>query len=229
MDTRCSNDIIERRELFDRMMKRINTAIPGQIASFDPATQTCSVTPAIKVRLYLDGKSSDAQLPTYSHVPLIFPFAIGAGFAVTLPVSVGDSCLLIFSQRCIDNWYQHGGIQPVEAGTIGARHHDMNDGFALICGGALPNVLGSWCTDGIELRNRARTVRVTVRDSGLEFDGPASFLKPVTFHDTIDAKSTSTFEAAATFQAAITDKNGIDHTLHKHADPQGGVVGVPTT
>ena len=212
MDTRFSDDILQARELFDRLMKRINTAIPGRIDLFDPATQTCTVTPAVKSRIYSpDGTTSDVDLPSLVNVPLVFPFAVTAGFALTLPVQPGDSCLLIFSQRCIDNWWQNGGVQPAETGAIGARHHDLNDGFAILCGGPLPSVLGAWCGDGIEIRNRARTVRLTLRDSGVEVAGPVIFKSDVTF------------------QGAMTDKNGIDHSTHKHTGVQtgGGTSGVP--
>lgn len=205
-----NSPLLQARELFDSMMRRVNTCIPGRIDAFDPATQTAIVTPAIMGRMFADGVPSDIQLPPVISVPLVFPFAATAGFALTLPVQSGDPCLLVFSQRCIDNWHQLGGVQPAETNAAGARHHSINDAFALACAPPLTVVLGDWCADGIELRNRARTVRVTVRDSGLEFDGPTSFLKPVTFHD------------------QMIDKNGIDHTTHKHADPQGGTVGVPT-
>lgn len=210
INNRLITPLAQARELFDSMMRRVNTCIPGLIESFDPATQTAKVSPAIKSRFFADGQVTDVQLPRIINVPLVFPFAATAGFALTLPVQAGDPCLLVFSQRAIDNWHQHGGIQSCETNATGARHHSLNDAFALACAPPLTEVLGSWCEDGIELRNRARTVRVTVRDAGLEFDGPATFLKDVIF------------------QGAMTDKNGIDHTTHKHTDPQGGSVGVPT-
>lgn len=211
MNVTYASEVLENRELIDRLLKRVNTALPGVISSFDPATQTCTVRPAIKARVYLDGVSQDVELPELQHVPLIFPFATTAGFALTLPVNPGDSCLLVFSQRCIDNWWANGGVQSPETGAIGARHHDINDGFAILCGGPLPSVLGAWCSDGVEIRNRARTVRLTIRDSGVEIDGPVSFLKDATFH------------------GAMTDRNGIDHTSHKHGgvQPGGGTSGVP--
>lgn len=213
--------LMQARELFDSMMRRVNTCIPGRIDAFDPVTQTATVTPAVMGRFYADGVVQDVLPPPIANVPLVFPFAASAGFALTLPVQAGDPCLLVFSQRAIDNWHQLGGVQSAETGATGARHHNINDAFALACAPPLTEVLGAWCEDGIELRNRARTVRVTVRDSGLEFDGPATFLQPVTF------ESTTLHTGAASFQAAITTSNSIDLTSHVHTDPQGGTTGVP--
>ena len=225
--------LLQAREMFDSMMRRVNTCIPGRIDSFDPATQTARVTPAIKGRFYADSQATDIQLPPVFNVPLVFPFAATAGFALTLPIQQGNPCLLVFTQRAIDNWHKLGGVQSAETGATGARHHSLNDAFALACAPPLTQVLGSWCEDGIELRNRARTVRVTVRDDGLEFDGPASFLKPVTFHETVEVMGVTTLDAGLTvtgatvFNGSITTSAGVDLTAHKHTDPQGGQTGVP--
>ena len=45
----------------------------------------------------------------------------------TYKVKPGDECLVVFASRCIDAWWQSGGIQsPAEA-----RMHDLSDGFAI--------------------------------------------------------------------------------------------------
>jgi hypothetical protein len=165
MDTRLAPEKAQHEELFDRLSSRLNTCMPGIVKDFDPATQTCTVTPAIQMRTYQDGISGLEQLGDIQHVPLYFPFTPVAGFALTLPVRPGDSCLLIFAQRCIDDWWELGGVQPPGAGLVGARHHNLSDAFALCCGPSLPDVLGSWFADGIELRNRERNSRVTVEDA----------------------------------------------------------------
>ena len=249
MDNTFANDQMQTRELFDRLMKRINTAIPGVIQSFDPATQTCTVIPAIKPRVFLEGVTRDVDPIPIRHVPVVFPFAVGAGFALTLPVQAGDSCLLIFSQRCIDNWWQSGCLQPAElGGAISARHHDYNDALAIPCGGPQPDVLGGWCSDGVEIRNRSRSVRFTLREDAIEVDGPVTFKKAVTFENTVDVTGAATFDStvgvtgavtfdstlgvdgAATFGAAIIDSNAIDHTTHKHGGITTGTdaSGVPS-
>lgn len=241
MDNRFVTEQQEQRELFDRLSKRINTAIPGVVVDFDSSTQTCTVTPAIKARVNVDGVTEDVALPDLHNVPLVFPFAVTAGFALTLPVRPGDPCLLIFSQRCIDNWHQLGGVQPPETGCVGARHHDINDGFAILCAPPLPNVLGDWCSDGIEIRNVDRSVRFTLREGSIEVDGPVTFKAPVTFEDSVTAESTVDIQGgvtaesmveirgATTLRSTLTDMLGIELTGHKHGAVSSGtgVSGVP--
>lgn len=66
------------------------------------------------------------DLPILPDVPVVFPG--GGGFALTFPVAAGDECLVVFASRCIDAWWQSGGVgEPMEP-----RMHDLSDGFALV-------------------------------------------------------------------------------------------------
>lgn len=47
---------------------------------------------------------------------------------LTFPVRVGDECLVVFADRCIDYWWQSGGVQE----PVDPRQHNLSDGFALI-------------------------------------------------------------------------------------------------
>ena len=168
MDCRTTLDQgIQTREAIDRALLRVNTCIPGVVDAFDPATQLVKVVPAVQMRVVVDGREQFITLPPLVNAPLVFPFASVAGFALTLPVRSGDPCLILFSQRAIDNWLERGGVQPPEEG-VGSRHHDLTDALVLMAPSPLPGVLGSWQTDAIELRNRARDARVTVRDDRVE-------------------------------------------------------------
>lgn len=252
MDTRFAPERAQHEELFDRLSLRLNTCMPGVIKSFDAATQTCTVTPAIMMSTYQDGVQGAEQLPDIQHVPLFFPFAVLGGFALTLPVQAGDTCLLIFSQRCIDNWHELGGVQPSES-TIGGRHHDLSDAFALCCAPSLVDVLTGYAVDGIELRNRIQDVSVKLTDDDVV---AKKGLNNLTINDdslTIEVGSTHkvvvtdtsitttcgsynfvlgatgltvnapvTFAQDVTFQGKMTDKNAIDHTSHYHFTLPGG-------
>lgn len=53
------------------------------------------------------------DLPILPDVPVVFPG--GGGFALTFPVAAGDECLVVFASRCIDAWWQSGGVgEPME-------------------------------------------------------------------------------------------------------------------
>lgn len=168
MDLGNSNESIQIREMVERAMMRINTSIPGIIESFDASTITATVAPAIKMRTTIDGVSSTIELPKLINVPVIAPVAVTNGFALTLPVATGDSCLLIFSQRSFENWHQLGGVQPPEDG-VGSRHHHLTDAFALMAPVATPDVFSNWITDGIEIRNKNASMKATFKNDSIVF------------------------------------------------------------
>ncbi len=102
------------------------TALPGIIESVDFETMTCVVQPTIQaVVVDENGNESPEDLPTLHDVPIVFPK--GGGFLVTMPLAVGDEVLVVFSSRCIDAWFQSGGVQQ----AMEARMHDLSDGFAI--------------------------------------------------------------------------------------------------
>lgn len=123
------------------------TALPGAIVSFDPETVTAVVRPLMKgVTRTPDGTAQDVDLPYLPDVPVIFPR--GGGVTLTFPVAEGDECLVVFSSRCIDGWYQSGEAQlPMEP-----RFHDINDGFAILGPQSLPNKIENISTTTMQLR-----------------------------------------------------------------------------
>jgi hypothetical protein len=89
-------------------LARGRTALPGVVAGFDPVAMTVSVQPAIKGRVTSpDGSTRSVALPLLVDVPVFFPR--GGGFTLTFPVKSGDECLVVFSSRCMDAWWQSGG------------------------------------------------------------------------------------------------------------------------
>lgn len=105
----------------------LSVALPGIIQSFDPDAVTCTVQPAIfGQRLGGDNALISEELPTLLDVPVVFPR--GGGCTLTFPVKPGDECLLVFSDRCIDFWWQNGGVQE----PVDPRQHDLSDAFAIV-------------------------------------------------------------------------------------------------
>nr|WP_314590129.1 Gp138 family membrane-puncturing spike protein [uncultured Serratia sp.] len=113
--------------LTDDIMSNLRVALPGIIQSFDPDAVTCVAQPAVKGYESDDaGKKSSLSLPLLVDVPVIFPR--GGGVTLTFPVKAGDECLLVFSDRCIDFWWQNGGVQE----SVDSRMHDLSDAFAIV-------------------------------------------------------------------------------------------------
>lgn len=100
--------------------------MPGILQSFNAEKMTATVQPAIQAQSQdQSGKWSDVNLPVLTDCPVLFPG--GGGYLMTFPLVEGDEVLLVFASRCIDSWWQNGGVQP----QADLRMHDLSDGFCL--------------------------------------------------------------------------------------------------
>jgi hypothetical protein len=113
-------DIVKDQIRTDRL--ELNTSMPGIIKEYDPATRTATVQPAMK-RTTVDNKNP--RRPLLLEVPVIFPYSGTKG--ITFPLEVDSPCLLVFSQRSIDDW-----VTKREEGVVtDTRLHDINDAFCI--------------------------------------------------------------------------------------------------
>lgn len=112
------------RMALDAKQTQIWTAMPAIVQSFNPAAMTCEVKPTITGLLRTpEGNYSQVEMPLLLDCPVFFPG--GGGVTLTFPIKPGDECLVIFASRCIDSWWQLGGIR----GQAEYRMHDISDGF----------------------------------------------------------------------------------------------------
>lgn len=115
------------KALSDSIFSMLRVSLPGIIQSFDPIACTCTVQPAISGQAADElGNFKSAPLPLLLDVPVVFPR--GGGCTITFPIKEGDECLVIFSDRCIDFWWQNGGVQE----PVDPRQHDLSDAFAFV-------------------------------------------------------------------------------------------------
>lgn len=150
----------------DGRQAQLHTAMPGFIVSYNAQTMTATVQPSIQgIQRMRDGTTKPVTISPIQDVPVHFPG--GGGHTLTFPVAANDECLIIFSERNIDAWYQHGGVQA----PLDWRMHDITDAFALVGIKSQPNVLGSGggapqaSNDTVQLRsNDGQTV--------VQIDGP---------------------------------------------------------
>lgn len=125
------------------------TSLPGIIQSFNPEEMTCEVQPAVQV-LYTspaDGSQEWLTLPLCVDCPVQFPSA--GGVTITFPIKPGDECRIEFSSRCIDAWWQLGGVQPQPF----VRMHDLSDGFVIPGIKSLPNVISNISSTEAQFRS----------------------------------------------------------------------------
>ena len=137
------------------------TALPASVVSVNLAAQTVSVQPTIQGSVADPaGNVRQVNLPLLVDVPLVWPKA--GGFALTFPVAPGDEVLVVFACRCIDSWWQSGGIgAPAEA-----RMHDLSDGFAILAPTSQPKKLANVSASNVQLRNYAGNTLVEITPDG---------------------------------------------------------------
>ena len=127
--------------------RKLWTATPGIIQTPVGADGTVSIQPAIKAKVRSsDGKVSEQALPLLIHCP-VHCFG-GGGFSLTAPLAQGDECLVVFGSRCIDGWWQSGGVQS----QIEMRMHDLSDGFCIPGFRSMGRALGSYSQESFQLR-----------------------------------------------------------------------------
>jgi hypothetical protein len=134
----------------------IYTALPGQIVSFDPATQRATVQPLYKAKF--NGVPTD--MPELIEVPVVMPR--GGGFAFTFPIKPGDGVQLMFQSRNSDLWYQEGGEQE----GFSARMHDLSDAVAIPGLEPGPRALSDYNADSFELRSEDGATKIEITDDG---------------------------------------------------------------
>lgn len=147
--------------MLDGRQSMMWTALPCIVQSVNLSQMTITAQPAIQGVTYdQNNNPTYVNLPILADVPIVFQSA--GGFTLTLPIKSGDEVLVIFASRCIDAWWQSGGIGlPVEM-----RMHDLSDGFAIPGPKSLPNVVSGISTTGAQIRNDAGTTYVEISGDG---------------------------------------------------------------
>lgn len=113
---------------FKYYISDVNTAIVGEIQSFNSAKMT--VQAKVAIDQIIDG--NQVSFPILDDIPILFPRGSSGG--LTFEVKKGDGCLLVFSQANIDNWRTVGIGRP----PIDDRKFDLNDAIAIV--GVFPDI-----------------------------------------------------------------------------------------
>lgn len=199
------------------------TALPGIIQSFDPVEKTCTVQPTIQARIKSagDGSISWINLPILVDCPVFFPS--GGGYTLTFPLAKDDECLIIFSSRCIDNWWQSGELFNEQAIM---RMHDLSDGFIFAGVSSKPNVQPNISINSTQLRSDDGSVFVELKGNNINVTatGVTTITAPsIVMNGAVTVNGTVT----ATGEIIAVGTHLHTHT-HGGVQPGGGTTGGPT-
>lgn len=155
-------------QLAQAIMSAMRVSMPGIIQSFDPDAVTAVVQPVIKgVEQDESGADVSLNIPLLVDVPVIFPR--GGGCTLTFPVKEGDECLVIFADRCIDFWWQSGGIQE----PVDGRMHDLSDAFAIVGPQSQAKKISGISTSAVELRSDDGAAKLSLNPASGAINGTA--------------------------------------------------------
>lgn len=223
------------RLALENAQSQIWTALPSVVTAVDLSKQTVSVQPSIQGNISApDGSSQSVNLPLLVDVPIVWPRA--GGFALTFPIVAGDEVLVVFASRCIDSWWQSGGV-GVQAEV---RMHDLSDGFAVLAPTSQPKKLSGVSSSNVQLRDEAGTTYVEIAPGGkIKLLGATSIdLNAPTINiaaTNINIEGTTVQNGAMTMNGQVTQTGGmsiggVTFGSHKHTGVQtgGGTSGGPT-
>lgn len=168
------------------IMSELRVSLPGTISGVG-TDGTVDVTVGVMQNVAQQGSASgmDFLYPKLLACPV---FTVqGGGVGAVMPIEIGDECLVVFSDRCINNWLLTGQATPLPD----LRMHDINDGYVLVGLNSGGNVLetplddfeGGICetanlngaavvvnsaTSLISVRNGTQNLKLTVLDSLLD-------------------------------------------------------------
>lgn len=112
------------RDAIEAGLLDTHTALPGIVQKYNAATQLADIQLVVSRMQAEDGLT--VTIPVLPDVPLIHP---RSGTAIMhLPIAVGDSVLVLFCERNIDDWRRTGlpGDAPDD------RRHHYSDPVALV-------------------------------------------------------------------------------------------------
>ena len=226
MDNRAADKSHQAVIEFDRFSLNLRTATPGVIVAFHSDTNLADVQPAIPMRVKRQDSDNSAasfycvNLPVIMNVSVSLPRSRLAGLFMTVPIKAGDDCLLIFSDRALDEYVKTGGIQRVTAESfrnVSPRHHDLTDPFCIPGLTTAANAISNWNQDAIEIRNSDASVKLSINKDKV------ITMVAETVQITGDVNVTGKIDATGDIKAAT-----ISLKTHIHGDPQGGSTAVPT-
>jgi hypothetical protein len=104
------------------LLNEVHTAMPGTIEQYDYTKCKANIQPSLQIK-YNDGTIQ--TLPILVNVPIVWPRTSEG--SISFPLKRGDGCLVLFSERSLDEWLSLGKLcTPNDP-----RRFDLSDGMAI--------------------------------------------------------------------------------------------------
>jgi len=194
--------------IWSEITAKMNTVIPARVDSYDKDGPYVSATPLID-KIMSDGTA--LRLGSIVKIPVVFQRT--NRFKMSYPLEAGDGVLLLFSQRCIDEWAQSGSF----ATPVNPRVFALTDAIAI------PGLFGQGKAKKI---TSAKELEIEFDDVKITSDGKKwKFTGDIEVEGKIDATGVISTDSTM----SCTDVNVGSFTLkqHTHATAALGVPSLP--
>lgn len=231
---RLQNQADLLKALMRNVSYSLRVALPGVIVSFNAETQTASIDLAIQDRIVLNNQSQYMQIPRLLDVPIVLPRA--GGFTLTMPVTAGDECLVVFADMCINTWFTNGAIANPKGGYLGQKHerprrHNFSDAFAIVGTWNQKRILTDYSTEAVQLRSDDGSTVIEVGSDEVTITATTVTVNATTANvqasDKVTVQGTNQVNVES---STLVNINGSGHTTiegkdwltHKHTGVQSG-------
>lgn len=174
--------------------RQINCHQVGEIVSFDPATQTAEVQ--VKMSFLLNGEIK--EYPLLLDCPCVI-LAGGQG-AVTFPIQAGDSCLVLFNDRDMDNWYSSGQTMTPRTDRL----HDFSDAIALVGLRNKQNQISGYFAEGVEIKHGNSSIKL--KDGYIDIKGNVNVVQNEVDDNSLHAYIISSYSNGSSWYRVYSDK-----------------------
>lgn len=120
IETPTLTDVI--KSAIEGRLADVHTMLPGEFISFDPLTGKATVKILTKRKLE---NGSVIEIPPIQGVPVHFIRTEKA--VIYVPITAGDKCMLLFSERSLDGWKKSGSSYDPQD----KRKHHLSDVVAV--------------------------------------------------------------------------------------------------
>ena len=214
IESRTAGDLDKARRERSDFSRTLRVAITGVVTEVNYSAQTVSVQPTIREKIEINGTYQWVELPILINVPF-FVYS-GGGYCITLPVSPGDECLVIFADSCIDAWWQSGGVQN----QVERRRHDLSDGMAIVGFRSQVHTVPGYSGDSVQVRTE---------DGGTFIDlkpGQVTINANVQINGNLSTSGNEQTGGNHTVSGTLK-AGGINMNNHTHRGDSGGSTGTP--
>ena len=131
----------------------------GIIETFDPTKQTATISLVDKRVIQFENSEEVRDYALLVNCPILINRTKNGG--LTIPITQGEFCIVLFNDRDIDNWFNTGAVQKPNTN----RCHNINDGIAIVGLHSMANPISNYDNNATTI-NYGETI-ISIQADGL--------------------------------------------------------------